>query len=116
MNATSTVRCGTMVRLPRNTFWIVIGLLFTLVSLHRSGPLAADAQPPGDKKPDAKKEMKLDINAVPENARKVEFTTDEGTWMSVDVSPDGRTILFDLLGDLYRIPIAGGQAERVTWG
>src|SRR5712664_277170 len=33
--------------------------------------------------------------------RTVKFTTDEGTWMSVDLSPDGRTIVFDLFGDLY---------------
>ena len=44
------------------------------------------------------------------NTRPVRFTTTEGTWMSVDVSPDGRTIVFDLLGDLYTVPIAGGQA------
>jgi len=36
--------------------------------------------------------------------------------MSVDVSPDGRTILFDLLGDIYSVGIAGGKAERVTRG
>ena len=34
--------------------------------------------------------------------------------MSVDVSPDGATILFDLLGDIYRMPIKGGKAERIT--
>src|SRR5437867_6937940 len=44
------------------------------------------------------------------------FTTDEGTWMSVDVHPDGRTLIFDLLGDLYTLPIDGGQAKRVTEG
>ncbi len=44
------------------------------------------------------------------------FTTDEGTWVSLDVSPDGRTIAFDLLGDLYTIPIAGGKATRITSG
>ncbi|PYS96514.1 MAG: amidohydrolase [Acidobacteria bacterium] len=68
----------------------------------------------GDAKDD--KAAKLDINATPENARHVEFTTDEGTWMSLDVSPDGKTILFDLLGDIYRMPIAGGKAERITSG
>ncbi len=62
------------------------------------------------------KEPKLDVNAVPDNARTVAFTTHEGTWMSVDVAPDGRTILFDLLGDIYRMPIAGGKAERITSG
>ena len=48
--------------------------------------------------------------------RTLRFTTDEGTWMSLDVSPDGRTILFDLLGDLYTIPIGGGAATRLTSG
>ena len=44
------------------------------------------------------------------------FTTLEGTWMSVDVSPDGKTLLFDLLGDLYTVPIGGGRAHRLTSG
>ncbi len=48
--------------------------------------------------------------------RSLRFTTDEGTWMSVDVSPDGGTVVFDLLGDLYTIPIGGGDATRITSG
>src|SRR5688572_18131293 len=44
------------------------------------------------------------------------FTTNKGTWMSLDVSPDGQTIVFDLLGDLYTIPVTGGQATRITSG
>ena len=49
----------------------------------------------------------------------VAFETDEGTWTNVDVSPDGRTIVFDLLGDLYTMPIEGsgsGLATRITSG
>jgi Tol biopolymer transport system component len=40
----------------------------------------------------------------------------EGSWMSVDVSPDGRTVAFDLLGDIWTVPIGGGEAERITTG
>jgi len=49
-------------------------------------------------------------------ARTVKFTTDEGTWMSLDVSPDGRTLVFDLAGDLYTLPVTGGKATRITDG
>ena len=42
--------------------------------------------------------------------------TQEGTWMSVDVSPDGRLLVFDLLGDLYLLDIEGGQARSLTEG
>ncbi len=58
----------------------------------------------------AKKDLPL------EPGRSLEFTASEGTWMSLDVSPDGGTIVFDLLGDLYTMPIAGGRATRLTQG
>ena len=48
--------------------------------------------------------------------RKINITTDEGTWMSLDISPDGKTISFDMLGDLYLLPIEGGKAKRITKG
>ncbi len=48
--------------------------------------------------------------------RNVTFTTDQGTWMSVDVSPNGSTIVFDLLGDIYTMPISGGKATRIVGG
>ena len=51
-----------------------------------------------------------------ETTRTVDFTTDEGTWLSLDVSPDGREIVFDLMGDLYLLPIEGGNATRITEG
>ena len=35
-----------------------------------------------------------------------------GTWLSVDVAPNGRDLVFDMLGDLYRLDIAGGRATR----
>ncbi len=44
----------------------------------------------------------------------VDFTTDEGTWMSVDISPNGQWMVFDLLGHIYRVSATGGQAECLT--
>ena len=44
------------------------------------------------------------------------FTTTTGTWISLDVSPDGQQIVFDMLGDLYTLPIGGGTATRLTSG
>jgi len=106
--------------------FVLLGVFLLLAfSLSRgSGPAAdsrhvkpARAEAPASPEAGEKdKKPKLDVNAVPKDARKVEFVTDEGTWMSVDVSPDGGTILFDLLGDIYRIPITGGKATRLTSG
>lgn len=44
------------------------------------------------------------------------FSTDEGTWMNLDVSPDGKTIVFDMLGDIYTMPISGGKAKAIRTG
>lgn len=46
----------------------------------------------------------------------VSFETSEGTFMSVDVSPDGEALVFDLLGDVYQLPFAGGEAVPLTTG
>ena len=44
------------------------------------------------------------------------LNTNEGTWMNLDVSPDGKTIVFDLLGDIYKMPISGGKATILRSG
>ena len=49
-----------------------------------------------------------------ENGLQVEFETDRGTRMNADFSPDGDTIVFDLLGAVYSMPADGGQATRLT--
>src|ERR1700748_3468914 len=48
--------------------------------------------------------------------RSIHFGTTEATWTSLDVSPDGKTIVFDMMGDLYTLPIGGGQATQLTKG
>ncbi|MBU0866052.1 MAG: amidohydrolase family protein [Alphaproteobacteria bacterium] len=65
---------------------------------------------------DAKPE-KWDVNAPPGmTTRKVPIAVDEGSWMNIDVAPDGRTIAFDLLGDIYTMPIEGGTPTRIAEG
>jgi Tol biopolymer transport system component/imidazolonepropionase-like amidohydrolase len=48
--------------------------------------------------------------------RTVPFDLREGSWISLDVSPDGSTIVFDYLGDLFTLPITGGEATQITSG
>lgn len=48
--------------------------------------------------------------------RTLKFVATEGTWISLDVAPDGRTIIFDLLGHLYEMPFEGGDATPLTQG
>ncbi|MGK7391646.1 MAG: amidohydrolase family protein [Candidatus Cyclobacteriaceae bacterium M2_1C_046] len=66
----------------------------------------------------AQEDKKWDVNN-PEgdwNFKEINFTTDEGTWMNIDVSPDGKEIVFDMLGDIYIIPATGGDAKVLRSG
>jgi imidazolonepropionase-like amidohydrolase/Tol biopolymer transport system component len=49
-------------------------------------------------------------------SKTITINTDEGTWMNLDVSPDGKDIVFDLLGDIYKIPVTGGKATILASG
>ncbi len=49
-------------------------------------------------------------------ANTIVFETDEGSWMSLDVSPNGESLVFELLGDIYKLPIVGGVAEPIITG
>ena len=58
-----------------------------------------------------------DVNNPPGvEITQVPIETDEGTWLDVDVSPDGRTIAFSMLGDIYTMPISGGTPTRIAEG
>ena len=65
---------------------------------------------------DAAEDEGWDVNNPPMETREVQIDVDEGTWMSLDVSPDGSTIAFDLLGDIYTMPITGGEATNIASG
>jgi imidazolonepropionase-like amidohydrolase/Tol biopolymer transport system component len=66
----------------------------------------------------AKKNTKWDVNNPHKDWKYNSFNlnTNEGTWMNLDVSPDGKTIVFDLLGDIYKMPISGGKATILRSG
>ncbi|QOC21974.1 PD40 domain-containing protein [Wenzhouxiangella sp. AB-CW3] len=82
--------------------------LFLLLSLSLS-PLHAQGLPDGDG-------QAWDVTVARDVGSEVDFWTEEGTWMNVDVSPDGRELVFDMLGHVYLMPIKGGEARRLTSG
>ena len=83
------------------------GFLASLALLTWSmAPTAAQAQAPSDTAWDATKARG--------KTREINFTTTEGTWTSVDVSSDGKWIVFDLASQVYRMPAGGGTAECLT--
>jgi len=57
-----------------------------------------------------------DVTLARGKTRDIDFTTNVGTWTSVDLSPDGTWIAFDLLGHVYRMPATGGEATALTQG
>ena len=73
-------------------------------------PIAAEG--PSEKK----KDEKWDVSKPPGPRHDLPIDVTEGTWLNLDVSPDGKEIAFDLLGDIYTIPIGGGEAKAITSG
>ena len=65
---------------------------------------------------DKKDTKKWDVNNPTGPYKEVSFTVNEGTWMNLDISPDGKEIIFDLLGDIYSIPAEGGTAKLLRGG
>lgn len=91
--------------------WVGLFLIATM-SLSVGAKQANEAV----KKEAQKDDKQWDVNAPPGPQEEIMIDTDEGTWMSLDVSPDGHEIVFDLLGDIYTIPITGGEAKPLTSG
>ena len=101
-----------MMKLNRLMAMAVLG--FALLT-----PLAISAQDENEKPNSDTTKVKQEVKKkglALEPGRKIKLQTNEGTWMSLDISPDGKTIAFDLMGDLYLLPSQGGKAEQLTKG
>ncbi|HAT60271.1 MAG TPA: hypothetical protein DCS60_05800 [Opitutae bacterium] len=99
--------------------------LFKSLAFLASLPLAAAsyAEDVDDSKdPEKEKVPAWDVENPPGPTHSQAIDVTEGTWISLDVSPDGSEIVFDLLGDLYRMPIDGADGtdglypEKLTEG
>jgi imidazolonepropionase-like amidohydrolase/Tol biopolymer transport system component len=85
-------------------------LLLTQWALAQDPKKEAKADSTKKEKPKKKKDLPLEVS------RRIPIKTTEGTWMSLDVSPDGKTIAFDFLGDIFTMPMAGGKPTQFTKG
>jgi imidazolonepropionase-like amidohydrolase/Tol biopolymer transport system component len=91
--------------------------LFVVSSLLAQPPASfSEKKAEADKKDEKKDEKKWDVDNPPGPQYDVPIDVTEGTWLSLDVSPDGNEIAFDLLGDIYTIPMTGGEARSLTSG
>ena len=87
---------------------------FVAVLIATAPSSRADDKDKEKEKEKNKPAAKWDTTLARGKTRDIDFDTSEGTWMSVDISPDGKWIVFDLLAHIYRIPAAGGKAECLT--
>ena len=87
---------------------------FTLFPLPTAAALTLAAMPLGNPGQAQQPEWTVEAHTGP--VRELSFDATEGTWMSVDIAPDGSTIVFDLLGTIYEMPVIGGDAVALTSG
>lgn len=81
-------------------------------------PLLAQGGPPGsDASANPARPQQEPGQTLPlRPSREIAFETDEGTWMSPSLSPNGDTLVFDLLGDIYQLDAKGGKALPIARG
>jgi Tol biopolymer transport system component/imidazolonepropionase-like amidohydrolase len=94
------------------TTWALIaaaGILILMSAVWAQAPKTTDSASAG-------KEKKWDVSVPQLPCDTVEFDATEGTWISVDIRPDGKQLVFDLVGDIYTLPIEGGTATLISGG
>ena len=83
-----------------------------MMIIHKALPVFADdgaSAAPSIPEKEREKDATWNIEAAPGKVVSQPIDTTEGTWITVDVHPDGTKLVFDVLGDLYEMPIAGAD-------
>lgn len=91
-----------------------LGLFVAPATDSRAHDAAAQEEADTSSADDASKDPSVDLPL--EMADTLRLTLSEGTWMSVDVTPDGASVVFELLGDIWRVAVDGGTAEPILSG
>ncbi len=99
----------------------LVGVIVICLSLGDITGSAKDAG--GDEElPEKSEESGWDIETPPGPVQTQRIDAAEGTWINLDLSPDGKEIVFDFLGDIYVMPIEGADGaggrypEKLTEG
>ena len=96
---------------------LIAALSFALPLSAQDPP--APPPPPSERTPPATSTSvpaKWNVLEKRATSKDVDYEVTQGTWMSLDISPDGKTIVFDLVGDIYTIPVSGGTATLLLGG
>lgn len=97
----------------------IVALAVALPLSAQNPPPPPPPNPPSGNAPPATSTSvpaKWDVMAKHGTSKDVDYEVSQGTWMSLDVSPDGKTIVFDLVGDIYTMPATGGAATLILGG
>ena len=97
----------------KNISSLVLVLLFGLV-LAGASALADEEQEMDNGKDESANNGEWSVLEPPGDWQTISIDTRTVTWADVDVSPDGQTLIFHTLGDIYRVSIEGGEAEALT--
>jgi len=92
-------------------FGVLVGLLSGLFLV---GPLLAEDTITGQGDRSGAESSAWDVNQPPGDWQTIAIDTTSVTWSDLDISPDGQTLVFHMLGDIYRVAVEGGLAEALT--
>ena len=69
-----------------------------------------------DSTDESEEKAKWEVSSDQYHTQEIIIDTTETTWSNVSVSHDGKTLIFDMLGDIYSVPLSGGDATALTNG